>query len=42
MASNYQPQKTIDLGGNFEDLNVVKVLLLEDDIHLADVLKTYL
>jgi DNA-binding NtrC family response regulator len=42
MASNYQPQRTVDLGGNFEDLHVVKVLLLEDDIHFADILKTYL
>ena len=42
MASNYQPQKTINIGGDFESLNVKTVLLLEDDIHFAEVLKSYL
>jgi len=42
MASNYQPQKTVDLGGTMGNLNAKKILLLEDDMHFADVVQSYL
>ena len=42
MALNYQPPKTIDIPENVENLDITKVLLLEDDIHLSDVIKKFL
>ena len=42
MASNYKPQKTVDLGDNARSINLTKILLLEDDLHFADVVKVYL
>ena len=38
----YASPKTVDLGGNIEPIKVTSVLLLEDDVHFAEVIKAYL